>query len=170
MPICRRCNTPFANRALIDGKIRVLNSRKFCLDCSPFGRHNTRDLPQNRSSTTRTCPACRQKLPLSAFYARRDGKNTTPYCKACTNAQALERQQKLKLQAVAYKGGLCELCGYSRYVGALEFHHRDPGAKDFRIAHVRFTTFEKLKPELDKCSLVCANCHRELHAKSRGLL
>jgi hypothetical protein len=55
-------------------------------------------------------------------------------------------------------------------MGCLELHHRDPGAKEFDFAHYRSTTFEKVKPELDKCILLCANCHREEHARLKGLL
>lgn len=72
--------------------------------------------------------------------------------------------------AVAYKGGHCECCGYSRYIGALEFHHPNPGEKEFDLAGFRSTTFEKVKAELDKCILLCSNCHREEHARLKGLL
>ena len=81
----------------------------------------------------------------------------------------MERQQRLKQKCVEYKGGCCQLCGYNRYIGALEFHHLDPAVKDFSLAHTRSTTFEKVRAELDKCILVCANCHRELHAEQKGL-
>lgn len=50
----------------------------------------------------------------------------------------------------------------------MEFHHRDPYEKDFTIAQLRYTSFDKnpaVKQELDKCDLVCANCHREIHEK-----
>lgn len=44
----------------------------------------------------------------------------------------------------------------------MEFHHIDPREKDFTISK-RMTTFEAIRKELDKCALVCANCHREIH-------
>ena len=65
---------------------------------------------------------------------------------------------------VEYKGGNCVRCGYDKYMGALEFHHLDPTKKDYTLAHLKVTNFhDKIKNELDKCILVCANCHREIH-------
>jgi hypothetical protein len=65
---------------------------------------------------------------------------------------------------VAYLGGKCVKCGYDKCVAAMEFHHRDPSMKDFAISGGGVTrSFEAIKVELDKCDLVCANCHREIH-------
>ena len=72
--------------------------------------------------------------------------------------------QKTKLKAIEYKGGKCVICGYNKSVRALQFHHVDPSQKDFGISGST-KSFEKLKPELDKCVLVCANCHAEIHDK-----
>ncbi|MNT97520.1 hypothetical protein D3C72_2398630 [compost metagenome] len=49
-------------------------------------------------------------------------------------------------------------------MGALEFHHRDPAQKDFTFSQVKLKNFKHVKDELDKCDLLCANCHREAHA------
>ena len=66
--------------------------------------------------------------------------------------------------AITYKGGKCQCCGYNRCLGALEFHHIDPSSKDFGISSKGYTrSWDKVKSELDKCVLVCANCHREIH-------
>ena len=83
-------------------------------------------------------------------------------CKKCSSENALLQKQKNKLEAVEYKGGKCEICGYNKNIAALEFHHLDPSQKDFTISDTSRNK-EKLKIELDKCILVCANCHRELH-------
>lgn len=67
--------------------------------------------------------------------------------------------------AIAYKGGICQCCGYNKYIGALEFHHINPDEKDFGISVKGYTrSWENNKRELDKCVLVCSNCHREIHA------
>ena len=67
--------------------------------------------------------------------------------------------------AVEHKGGRCQVCGYERCIEALEFHHLDPTRKDFGISHKGYTrSWEKVKEEVDKCILLCANCHREFHA------
>lgn len=72
-------------------------------------------------------------------------------------------RQKLKEKSINYKGGCCEKCGYDRCNSALEFHHLDPNEKDFGIGSYSILSWEKIKLELDKCIMVCANCHREIH-------
>lgn len=60
-------------------------------------------------------------------------------------------------------------CGYSRYIGALELHHRDPAQKGFALSVGGLTrSWDRLVVEANKCDLVCANCHRERHAKLAG--
>ncbi len=66
--------------------------------------------------------------------------------------------------SIEYKGGLCQICGYKKYPGALDLHHLDATTKEFGIGDKGYTrSWEKVKKELDKCILVCANCHREVH-------
>ncbi len=69
----------------------------------------------------------------------------------------------LKEKLVEYKGGKCEICGYNKCVEALEFHHLNPEEKDFGISSYSSLSFDKAKKEVDKCILVCANGHREIH-------
>ena len=76
------------------------------------------------------------------------------------------RRKKVRQQAVEYKGGKCEVCGYDRCSDALEFHHNDLSDKKFGISAKGYTrSWSEVVKELDKCKLICANCHRELHAK-----
>lgn len=119
---------------------------------------------KNISTFTKICPCCKQEKLLDQFYTRRENK-TSSYCKECTNTQTIKRQQNLKQQALNYKGNKCISCGYNKYPGALEFHHLDPKEKDFSLSHVKLYKFtDKIKEELDKCILLCSNCHREIHA------
>lgn len=76
-----------------------------------------------------------------------------------------ERALKRKIELIEYKGGKCEICGYDKNIGALEFHHTNPSEKSFQLDSRRLsnTTIDKLKIEVDKCMLLCANCHRETH-------
>ena len=75
----------------------------------------------------------------------------------------------MRQMAVAYKGNKCERCGYDRCADALEFHHLDPSAKEFNLSGKGQTLgWERVKTELDKCIMVCANCHREIHHDLRS--
>lgn len=74
-----------------------------------------------------------------------------------------KRRRKIKTLAIEYKGGKCQICGYSKYQGALELHHLNKSEKSFGIGDNGYTrSWEKVKAELDKCILLCANCHREV--------
>jgi 5-methylcytosine-specific restriction endonuclease McrA len=74
-----------------------------------------------------------------------------------------KRRRKVKAMSIEYKGGQCQTCGYKKYQGALELHHRNPKDKSFGIGDKGYTrSWEKVKAELDKCILLCANCHREV--------
>lgn len=73
-----------------------------------------------------------------------------------------KRRRKVKEMAVRLKGGKCLLCGYKRYQGALDLHHVN-GTKEFGIGDKGYTrSWEKVRAEIEKCILVCANCHREI--------
>jgi hypothetical protein len=72
----------------------------------------------------------------------------------------------IKKQLVKYKGGKCEICGYNKCIGALQFHHIDENEKDFEIAALYNRGHYDIEPiykEIDKCQLLCANCHAEKH-------
>ena len=76
-----------------------------------------------------------------------------------------KRRKDIRGKAIAHKGGRCQLCGYDRCTEALEFHHLDSSHKDFGISSKGYTrSWGKVLEELEKCALLCANCHRELHA------
>lgn len=78
-------------------------------------------------------------------------------------------KRKRRGELVAYKGGKCERCGYSAYIGALDFHHRDPEDKSFELQMNQCRKpWEVLVKEADKCLLLCKNCHAEEHALIRA--
>ena len=75
-----------------------------------------------------------------------------------------KRRRRLKEMVVEYKGGKCIICGYKKYVGAFDLHHKDEKTKTFGLSTRGLTrSWGKIKAEADKCILVCANCHREIH-------
>ncbi len=132
---------------------------------------------------TKVCSKCKGRKPHSKFYkckATKDGLNY--YCKTCQNESSKVQRKKYgdkyrkqaragnyraKLERVNYKGGKCSICSYSKCLSALEFHHMDPSKKDFQLGRRGMSRnhvlSDSIKAELDKCILVCANCHRELH-------
>jgi len=73
------------------------------------------------------------------------------------------RRKGLREKAVAHLGGKCLICGYDKCVEGFDFHHVDPMGKDFTISN-RMTSWERIRPELSKCVLLCCRCHREVHA------
>ena len=76
-----------------------------------------------------------------------------------------KRRKKIKELAVDYKGGKCQICKYSKCIGALELHHIQSDKKSFGIGDKGYTrSWEKVRNELDKCVLLCANCHREVES------
>ena len=78
------------------------------------------------------------------------------------------RRRKIRLKAVNHLGGKCVRCGYSKYPEVLEFHHKDPLKKEFNVSakgHCR--SWDRVKEEIEKCDLLCANCHREIHVEMK---
>lgn len=95
------------------------------------------------------------------------------YCYECSpeglSAAESQRMKKraLKHYLLSLKGGKCERCGYDKCEGALQFHHKDPSQKEFNFSHINLNdsdfSMERLLKELDKCEVLCANCHFEEH-------
>lgn len=74
------------------------------------------------------------------------------------------RRKRLREFIIDYKGGKCIICGYKGYIGAFDLHHKKDSQKEFGLSARGLTkSIDKLKKEADKCILVCANCHREIH-------
>lgn len=85
------------------------------------------------------------------------------YCKECWNVRTAKRgKDNVKIVKQEY-GGKCSCCGYDKCMDALEFHHVDPKQKEFALSNGRGYNLDKLRKELDKCILVCRNCHTEIH-------
>ena len=98
------------------------------------------------------CPICEED-----FYTH--ARNRI-YCYECSPRQfefgskeyVLAKQRAIKKALVKYKGGKCEICGYNKYRGALQFHHRDPSQKDFELSKHKFNkqhNMNVLKKEAD---------------------
>ncbi len=163
MKTCSKCQKQFKTLTVIDGVQKNLGNRKYCLECSPWGQHNTTRIEK---ATHKTCRQCQQTFPntVEFFYPRYDkGKTLSTHCIKCYNQYRVQKFRDMKSKCVAYKGGKCEACGYSKCEAAMDFHHPDPSKKEISIGSGKFFRFEKIKKELDKCILLCSNCHREEH-------
>ena len=167
MKKCNLCSADIPNRIKIDGKIHNISARKYCLSCSPFKNHNTKklhlSLDKDKDPNIRYCPKCNLDKHTSLFYNRKTKSGGSSYCKECHNDHTADRRLKNKKRCVEYKGNKCQMCGYNKYLGSLAFHHVDPSMKLNEISNLIFHDFEKIKPELEKCKLVCLNCHAEIH-------
>jgi len=75
------------------------------------------------------------------------------------------RSYKRKLYLIEMLGGSCRNCGYDKNLSALEFHHRDPNGKDSQLDMRTLSnrSMEFIMKEVEKCDLLCSNCHREVH-------
>ena len=113
------------------------------------------------------CSKCKQEKDDSEFYVRKNrskqGSGLTSMCKDCTLQYMKDKHEVLKEQISSYKSQKgCAVCGESRHY-MLDFHHNDPSEKELTISDHCRKTFKSLLPEIEKCSILCANHHREFH-------
>lgn len=87
----------------------------------------------------------------------------------CNSCNTRIRRYRTKVAAVQYKGGCCNKCGWSGPVAAFEFHHKDDN-KEFAIGTAANKSWSVIKKEIDKCELLCSNCHRIEHSKHDDIL
>lgn len=124
---------------------------------------------------TKYCCKCNKTKPVTEFSknsAKKDGLQS--FCKDCCSAYKrkhyrehkedyINRNKRYAQDAYSwyrdYKETLrCSVCGEDRW-WCLDFHHTDPETKEFNVSDlVRYPN--KLKEEIDKCEVLCANCHR----------
>lgn len=114
---------------------------------------------------TKICSKCKRELPVTHYHKNgfnSEGKQKyRGYCKDCANS--LEKQRYLnKKNFVNSQKTKCEKCGEDRFY-TLDFHHRDKQEKEFTIGQFKRGSFEVIQSEIDKCVILCSNCHREFH-------
>jgi transposase len=92
-------------------------------------------------------------------------------CQRCRSEQISRHRRRLKEMLVAEAGGACRLCGYNRFLGALEFHHLDRAQKRLGISANGLTlSVNAVREEALKCVLLCSNCHAEVEGGVRQLV
>lgn len=114
-----------------------------------------------KETETKDCP-----VHGSVLFVKHKNGNSKPTfrCMKCS-AEAVHRNVQAKRdRAYAEIASACKLCGYNRCISALEWHHLDPSKKEITPAKVFSRSWDNIVKELIKCVLLCANCHREVHA------
>ncbi len=128
---------------------------KECSLCHKVGPCSFTGMTQTGKPVYRTyCDLCRRKKEKLFRKARR---------KSITE-QARLRKIAIKKKCIEYLGGECYHCG-NRSINVLTFHHRDPEKKEHTISQIKDWSWEKIRKELDKCDMLCFNCHMEEHAR-----
>lgn len=145
---CKSCSEP------------LVVSLTYCKLCRP--KHN---ILHRRGQETNYCPVCGVLKTTDNTRINKNLKNgLETYCKKCLSNIDTIRARRTKQYRVDYKGGKCEKCGYNKCLAALQFHHRNAAEKEFGIAALNSNSDNpRIKAELDKCILLCANCHFEEH-------
>lgn len=109
----------------------------------------------------KACNTCGVEKPLSEFYKHhlaRDGHE--PRCKTCKVKVAREHRNSWKIQAIKDKGGKCEMCGGEFPPCVYDFHHT---SDDKEVSPGKANSKHQFFREIEKCMLLCANCHRIIH-------
>lgn len=100
---------------------------------------------------------------LVSYYVNPTVKNTK---NKCQNKNRFARRTKYKTLV----GGKCQKCGYDKCLDALQFHHNDPSQKKFNITNAiwgeEHVNEQQILDEIKKCTLLCANCHAEIHSRN----
>ena len=128
----------------------------------------TNNLLRNKTSySEKFCPKCKTVKPLDEFYDRSNRESKGGYCKKCSNKYHQKRVCEVKIKMIHHKGGQCVDCGLKledSHYSVFDFHHLDPNIKDSNFKRIKFQNWEFIKNEIDKCVLLCSNCHRIRHA------
>lgn len=106
------------------------------------------------------CKNYRKKLAFSPHNLKNNG-----CCRECSSENDIQRNRILKLQSIEYLGGKCNRCNFIGHYSSYDFHHVNYLSKEFDWSKARKKSFDKIKPELDKCILLCRNCHQMIHTK-----
>jgi hypothetical protein len=162
-PTCPNCGGDIRLRSGV--KVSRMRQQKFCSRrCSLISRARERYpkvLPDG------VCDFCKKEIPTTRKFCGVLCKKRFKH-QAGRSAKPKNYSARRKSRCVEYKGGSCQGCGYNRCVQALQFHHRNPAEKDFAISE-KNQAWPVVKAELDKCALLCANCHAEVHAGIRTI-
>ena len=155
----------------------AVRDRRTSLGISPKHKtHRTKDeeaeYVQLHAMGQRRCTRCKNVKSITEYHRNshesstngRDGLNR--WCKACKSQYQSARIEEKRAYWLDLAGGCCQHCGFSQYVVSLDFHHIDSDTKDWvpgKLIMSRPIGDESVIQELDKCALLCCNCHQAIH-------
>jgi hypothetical protein len=162
---CKSCNKNFFEDYRKDKSHSKRSPAKYCSrECSNRRFHSDevkeRIAEKLRKHPIKICSECSTILQWN---------NKSGFCKKCKKPSktrsefVIDHRRKRKRQFIEYKGGRCISCGYTKCPDALEFHHRNKETKEITPSDLWKYRWEAALKELDKCDLLCSNCHREKH-------
>lgn len=192
MRLCRKCNRdlPKTLEYFTTRKTDKDGFSLYCKDCINKEKREKREEKRkqwDKGGNTPDgdgikCTICKNVYPPTEEYFGKHKKSKTgldTYCKPCRRERGLtnyfkskdkwrkthtKTSQEKKAKIVEFKEASngCSKCGEKRHY-LLDFHHIDPSTKLFQISQGESKGWEKIKQEIDKCVLLCSNCHREFH-------
>jgi transposase len=132
---------------------------RYGLETKPYARRRMRALEALRTGCRRFEADC-IRHGRTEFVVYKDGRSR---CTRCAAEAVVRRRRRVKQSLLEEAGGKCQLCGYDRHPGALQFHHPEPGEKEFAVSRSGITRgISEVRAEARKCVLLCANCHAEV--------
>lgn len=146
MRTCLICGNHIKSKLKIGDKIYDIHRRKLCLNCKPFKPRIV------IIKSDKICPICEKRF----LYTKNN---------VCTACRSLYRRHKTKLKAINLLGGKCINCGNNN-IEVLSFHHINNKEKNFTLSGAWHNkSWEKVLQELNKCTILCHNCHSKIHKK-----
>ena len=154
--LCKKCGSKFSCHLRINGVSKNLSSRKYCLECSPYGLHNTVKLDSSvdkrKNRRNPVCAKCQKKFAIN--------QKKGSCCWTCLNRAARQKRTD-KIKSVV--GNSCWICGYDKSWKGIQFHHVIASQKKFNLSECNRHKWPEIEIEMKKCIVVCACCHAEIH-------
>lgn len=90
--------------------------------------------------------------------------NKTTVCGKCHNKKVHSKGKENRVYILKKLGGECVNCGFNKWKASLDVHHLNPSKKDVAFSTIRYWTRDKIDKEIEKCVLLCRNCHAAFHS------
>jgi len=120
-------------------------------------------MPEEKIETEKHCYVCK-KIKKKNEYCKTYFERNGP-CRECGTKYDIERNRILKKKAIEYLGGKCKRCDFVGHFSCYDFHHLVPKTKEMNWGQMRKKSWNNLLRELNKCILLCGNCHKIIHCK-----